>query len=107
MVKVNQDIRNNTNKAHIKAKDYSIKTQDIMKESLSKQDERTIPIVNSKKNKKQNGKIYHQNICGLESKIDELLAFLHQLISLEEYNLGANFCRQSLQKGGVCTYINK
>jgi hypothetical protein len=30
-----------------------------------------------------------------------------QLISLEEYNLGAEFCRQSFHKGGVCMYILK
>jgi hypothetical protein len=71
-------------------------------------------------------KIHHRNICGLESKFDELLASLYpdlpdilctsehhlnsmqiQLISSEEYSLGAEFCRQSFHKGGVCMYVNK
>jgi hypothetical protein len=65
MVTVNQNIRNITNKAHARTKDYSMKTQDITQESLSEEDERTIPF-NSEKNKNQNLKIYHQNIPGLQ-----------------------------------------
>jgi hypothetical protein len=30
-----------------------------------------------------------------------------QLISSEEYSVGAEFCRQSFHKGGVCMYVNK
>jgi hypothetical protein len=30
-----------------------------------------------------------------------------QLISLEEYNLGSEFCRQSSHKGGVCMNVLK
>ncbi|PNF43744.1 hypothetical protein B7P43_G13769 [Cryptotermes secundus] len=115
MVNVNQNGSNNSNKIFTQTKDCSKITQDGKISSL----------VNSK-NPKQFLKIYHQNICGLEFKIDELLASLHpelpdilcisehhlsliqiQLISPEEYSLGAEFCIQSLHKGGVCMYIHK
>jgi exonuclease III len=73
-------------------------------------------------------KIYHQNICGLGSKTDKLLASLYpnlpdilcisehhlnllqiQLISMDDYRLGAEICRQFFQKGGggVCMFIQK
>ena len=67
--------------------------------------------------------VYHQNICRLERKTNELIAslyhnFLHILcfsehhlkqteinhISIDNYNLSANFCIQSLKKGGVCIF---
>jgi hypothetical protein len=68
--------------------------------------------------KKQNLKIFHQNICGLQSKSDELLVSLYpelpdilcitehhlnamqiQLVSFDEYNLGKEFCTQIFHKG--------
>jgi hypothetical protein len=64
--------------------------------------------------------IYHQNIQGLRCKTDELLNFLEPnlphvlcisehhlnqlelgLIQLDNYTLGASYCRNSLKKGGV------
>jgi hypothetical protein len=69
-------------------------------------------------------KIYHQNICGLRHKLDELLCFLypdlphivclteHHLNHLEmnstateNYKLGVSFCRQSTLKGGACIFV--
>jgi hypothetical protein len=74
---------------------------------------------------KQNLKIYHQNICGLRFKSGELLVSLYpelpdilcitehhlntmqiQLVSLDEYNLGTEICRQTYHKGGVCMFIH-
>jgi hypothetical protein len=70
-------------------------------------------------------KVYHQNICGLQYKTNQLLGFLypdypiiclteHHLkqfeldnISIDNYNLGASYCRKSSLKGGVCIYILK
>jgi hypothetical protein len=82
-------------------------------------------IVQNENYMKRVFKICHQNICGLQFKIDELVACLYpdipdivciskhhlnseqiQLISLEEYNLNAEFCRQSFHKR-VCMYILK
>jgi hypothetical protein len=80
----------------------------------------------SDNHKKQTLKIYHQNICGLGSKTDELIASLYpdlpdilcisehhsnlmqiQLTSLYEYSLGAEFCRQFFHKrGGLYVYIH-
>jgi len=72
-------------------------------------------------------RIYHQNICGLGSKTNDLLIFLYpnlphilclteqhlrqfqlQLITIDNYVLGAEFSRQSFLKGGgVCIFIQK
>jgi hypothetical protein len=67
--------------------------------------------------------VYHQNICGLVNKTNEILTSLypnfphilcftehhlkqmqinHIYIYIENYNLGANFCRGSFVKGGIC-----
>jgi exonuclease III len=70
--------------------------------------------------------VFHQNICGLRGKSDELISSLfpsfphvmcfsdHHLkqieleqINLEGYKLGAAYCRKSLRKGGVCIFVNK
>jgi exonuclease III len=69
--------------------------------------------------------IYHQNIQGIKWKTDEILDFLspalphvlcfseHHLnqyeiehLCINNYTLGANYCRQSLKKGGVCILIH-
>ena len=71
-------------------------------------------------------RIYHQNICGLGSKTHDLLTSLYpklphtlcltahhlrqyeiQHITMEDYILGAEFSRRSLQKGEVCIFIQK
>ena len=71
-------------------------------------------------------KVYHQNICGLKYKPNELLSSLfpdyphiiciteHHLnqfeldnISIDNYNLGASYCRKSSLKGLVCIYVLK
>jgi len=73
----------------------------------------------SNRNKEQVLRIYHQNICGLGSKTNDLLTSLYpslphivcltehhlsqfqlQLITLDNYILGAEFSRQSFLKGG-------
>lgn len=70
--------------------------------------------------------VYYQNICRLGRKTNELTASLypnfphikcfseHHLkqnelnhISTYNYNLGANFCKQSFNKGGVCIFLHK
>jgi len=70
--------------------------------------------------------IYHQNIRGISSKIDEFFTSLRynrpQIICLTEhhlrteeinnttsdqYILGASFCRKKYKCGGVCIYISK
>jgi exonuclease III len=70
--------------------------------------------------------IYHQNIQGLRCKTDELLNFLEPnlphvlcisehrlnqfelgLLQLDNYTLGASYCRNSLKKGGVCIYVHQ
>ena len=71
-------------------------------------------------------RIYHQNICGLGSKTNDLLISLYpnlphilcltehhlrpfqlQLITMDSYILGAEFSRQSFLKGGACIFIQK
>jgi exonuclease III len=70
--------------------------------------------------------IYHQNIQGLRSKIDEILNFLHpefphilclsehhfnqmelETVQLGHYTLGASYCRRSKKKGGVCIFVHR
>ena len=70
--------------------------------------------------------VYHQNICRLGRKPNELTAslypnFLHikcfsehnlkqneiNHISIDNYKLRANFCKQSFNKGGVCKFVHK
>ena len=67
--------------------------------------------------------IYHQNICGLKSKTDELISSMlptpphilclseHHLkhtdldqINIEGFKLCAAYCRQTMKKGGVCIF---
>jgi hypothetical protein len=67
-------------------------------------------------------KTFHQNICGLENKISELLISLNQdlpeiacisehhlqqyqlhNINLENYTLGTGYCRMKHKKGGSCS----
>jgi hypothetical protein len=65
-------------------------------------------------------KIFHQNICGLRSKLDGLFNSLYpdlphiicitehgELNStvMENYILGASFCRQSAMRGGTCIFV--
>ena len=71
-------------------------------------------------------RIYLQNICGLGSKMNDLLVSLYpnlphilcltehhlrqfqiQHITMDDYNLGAEFSRQSFHKGGGCMFIQK
>jgi hypothetical protein len=66
-------------------------------------------------------KVHHQNICSLKYKTIELLSFLYphyphnicltehhlnqlelDIRSIDNYNLGANYCRKSSLKGGIC-----
>ena len=80
----------------------------------------------SNRNKEQVLRIHHQNICGLGSKTNDLLISLSpslphivcltehhlsqfqlQLITLDNYILGAEFSRQSFLKEGVCIFIQK
>jgi len=68
--------------------------------------------------------IFHQNICGLRKKIDELKTsmyphFPHVLcfsehhlknfeldqINIDGYNPGAAYCRQNIKRGGVCIFV--
>jgi hypothetical protein len=70
--------------------------------------------------------IYHQNICGFGRKANELVTSLYpnfpcilfffrssfktdcnKYISIDNYDLGARFCRQSFNKGGVCIFVYK
>ena len=68
-------------------------------------------------------RIYHQNVCGLGSKMNDLRVSLHpnlphilcltehhlrqfqiRHVTMDDYNLGAEFSRPSFHKGGVCVY---
>ena len=70
--------------------------------------------------------IFHQNICGLKGKTDELLSsmspdFPHNLffsehhlkkpqldqINVDGYRLGTAFCRQVVKRGGVCIFVKR
>jgi hypothetical protein len=74
---------------------------------------------------KQSIKIYHQNIRSLRNKMNELLCHLnhdpphilctteHHLhhdelasLHIENYTLGAYYCRKSIHKGGVCMFVH-
>ena len=71
-------------------------------------------------------RIYHQNICGLGSKTNDLRVLLHpnlphilcltehhlrqfqiQHVAMDDYILGAEFSRRTFHKGGVCMFIQK
>ena len=73
-----------------------------------------------------NLKIFHQNIRGFSNKIDEFLISLsynsphviclteHHLrideinnLYLDQYILGAHFCRKTYKQGGVAIYVHK
>ena len=77
-------------------------------------------------NSSRNFTIYHQNIRGISSKIDEFQVSLyhnrpqvlclteHRLktekittINLDQHKLGAFFCRKEYKGGGVCIYISQ
>ena len=77
-------------------------------------------------NSKNPFKIFHQNITGLKSKVDELLNSLlpeyphiiclteHHLkdyeidnLSVEHLKLGSKFRRHELKNGGVCIFIHE
>jgi hypothetical protein len=68
-------------------------------------------------------KLFHQNIRGLRGKTSELLCHLHQelphllcflehhlsqsevdFINIENYSLGAKYCKRKLQRGGVSIF---
>jgi exonuclease III len=70
--------------------------------------------------------IYHQNICGLKGKTDELISSMspnlpqilchseHHLkhteldqINIEGFKLCTAYCRQAMKRGGVCIFIQK
>jgi len=70
--------------------------------------------------------IFHQNICGLRGKMDELISSMsphsphilcfsqHHLkkfeldqINVDGYRLGAAYCRQVVKRGGVCIFVQK
>ena len=68
--------------------------------------------------------IFHQNICGLRKKTDELKSSIypnfphilcfseHHLknfeldqINVDGYNLGAAYCRKIVKRGGICIFV--
>jgi hypothetical protein len=70
--------------------------------------------------------IYHQNIRELATKLGELISHLHphyphilcitehhlkqqqiKHIIMENYNLGASYCRNQFEKGGVAIFLYK
>jgi exonuclease III len=70
--------------------------------------------------------IYHQNICGLKGKTDDLINSMcpnlrhifclseHHLkhteldqINIEGFKLCTAYCKQAIKKGGVCIFIQK
>jgi exonuclease III len=79
-----------------------------------------------KENLNNNGfKIYHQNIRGLLNKTSEIYAHLHlelpqilcftehhlrypqiEILTIDNYNFGTSYCRESLIMGGVCIYVH-
>jgi hypothetical protein len=71
-------------------------------------------------------KIFHQNIRGLGTKSSEVIGHLHpdyphalcltehhlkyfqiKNILMENHNLGASYCTEQYEKGGVAIYIHK
>ena len=84
-------------------------------------------MVNDKYNLNSNSfAIYHQNICGLKGKMDELISSIspypaiilclseHHLkhtelgqINSEGFKLCTTYCRQAMKKGGVCIFTQK
>ena len=71
-------------------------------------------------------KIFHQNVCGLASKVNELSALLspnypqlmcikdyhlkeHKInrLSIDNYHLGASYCRKSTTMGENCIFVHK
>jgi len=70
--------------------------------------------------------LLHQNIRGISNKIDEFLISLssnapqviclteHHImtgqtgnVNLDQYTLGASFCRQTYKHGGACIYVSR
>ena len=71
-------------------------------------------------------RIYHQNICGLGTKTNDLLTSLYpnlphilwltehhlrqlqiQHITMDDYNRGVEFSKRSFHKEGVCMFIQE
>jgi exonuclease III len=71
-------------------------------------------------------RVFHQNIRGLRNKTNELISSMHSNLPhilcltehhmkqlelehfhIENYNLGARYCRKTLEKGGVSIFVHK
>jgi hypothetical protein len=89
MVNINQYGSKNSNKVITQAKGCT-KTAH---KNLSDDDIRIYSIINSNNYKKQILKMYHQNICDLEFKFDELLASLYldlpDILCISEHHLNS------------------
>ena len=59
--------------------------------------------------------MYHQNVCGLKGKTDELISSMSPNLPhilcfsehIEGFELCTAYCRQAVQRGAVCIFIEK
>ena len=83
-------------------------------------------MVNDNQRSGSDSIIFHQNICDLKGKTDELISSMspnfphilcfseHHLkkfelnqMNVHGYRLGVAFCRQVVKRGGVCIFVPK
>jgi exonuclease III len=83
-------------------------------------------VYNKKDDFRNQFRVFHQNIRGLNDKIEELMISLHNqlpniicltkhhmidykidALHIPQYKLGAKYCIRNLKNGGVCIYIQE
>jgi hypothetical protein len=126
MVYDHQRLSSYYKKTDIPTTNYNVSVSSFHQESLDRNIESQLIQDRHQPTFCDNLMMYHQNICGLRGKIDDVISHLypnfphilyfleHHLnkivmdqIKLNNYEIGAHCCRQSVGRGGVCIFIHE